>query len=183
MIRIIILIGVMVMGSANAEQKVCSLNISKLLEEVVTNARFDEQIPLELMSIKEFFALKVCAPVRWEEYLSHLPSTSKHEAEVLIYAAQSLKGKAHLDFGEGIIALSNDSQRTTEWLSLFVFPGFDWNTELVENYGDPRVIVFLKQAKEILANHKDDIDEIISGRRLELLINSRLNKRAPLNSL
>lgn len=181
MIRIFLLLGMLVMGAANAQQ-ICSLNISELLSGVVSDERFDEQIPTDLMSIKSFIALKVCAPVRWKEYIEHMPSASKREAVVLVYAAQSLKGKSYLDFGKALLELGQSSKISDELIPLYVFPNFDWNTALVENYNDPKVISILKEAERIMVDRKSDVEDVLSGKRLETLISSRLNVRSPLNS-
>jgi hypothetical protein len=182
MIKFILLLGLLVMESANAKPDVCSLPVSELLSEVVNDVHFDEQIPSQLMLIRSFIALKVCAPVRWQEYLKLVPKVSKQKATVLIYTAQSLKGKSYLDFGKGLIKSGNNPTAMNNWLSLFLFPGYDWNTELVENHTDPSIVSFLELSKSVLVNQHHDIDEIISGDSLKSLINSRINQRTLLNS-
>lgn len=180
---IVIIIMVFYVNPAFSNENVCSLPIHQLLSEIRGNDHYDEQIPSQLMMIRGFVALKICAPIRFNEYLEFLPQISEEDARILIYAAQSLKGKSYLNFGEGIISLIQGERISNSTLRIFIFPGYDWNTMLVENFGDPEVVDFLNKSKFIISDKRGAIAEIITGHSLGVLIDSRLNQTVSLNNI
>src|SRR5690554_586324 len=93
MIRL--LVSIVIIFSAHfvySSDSVCDIPVSELLTETKESHQYFEQIPSQFLLIKSFYALQVCAPLRFEEYLATpLPSVSEEDARILIYAAQSLK--------------------------------------------------------------------------------------------
>lgn len=180
MIRL--LVSIVIIFSAHpvhSSDSVCDIPVSELLIETKESHQYFEQIPSQFLLIKSFYALQVCAPLRFEEYLATLPSVSEEDARILIYAAQSLKGNTYLQFGNGIVALINEGKVSSRLLEQFIFPGYDWNTMLVENFGDPKVVKLMNRAKKIIVSETVAIDEILTGESLLNLVNHRLNQALP----
>lgn len=181
--KIILILSILFMSSASARTKVCDLPISQLVNTTLSSPNFDEGIPTLLLNIKSFIGLKICAPTRWQEYASYIQSSSIQEAIIIIYASQSLKGNSYFEFGTKLLKGVKENRVASSLYSQFLFPGYDWNTEFVENYNDPRVVKLLEASKLVLNNRKNDINDILTGRALDALIDSRLNQRAPITTL
>lgn len=167
---------IFLINPAHSNDQVCALPVSDLLSEIKESNQYFPQIPSQFWVIKSFYALQICAPLRFEEYLEILEEVSEEDARILIYAAQSLKGVNYLKFGNGIVRLIEEGKVSIRLLEQFIFPGYDWNTMLVENFNDPKVVKLLNVAKGIITSEIIAIDEILTGKSLINLINYRLNQ-------
>ncbi len=168
---------------ANAQIEQCSVPIKKLLFDVKQNSNYDEQFPAQLLLSKAFVSLKVCAPKRFHDYLEILPTLSMQDTRILLYASQSLKGQQYLDFASALVEAVNNHRVDNSVLKSFIFPGYDWNTLLIENYNAPKVVKLLSESAKVLGDNdsKKNIQNILTGLTLESLIKSRFNQHTRLS--
>ena len=115
--------------------------ITEIEHEIV-----DLTVPLTLKSIDAFKLIQFEAKefnIQYFEYLKD-PKISLQRKMILVYALQSMPFDEYKKLLKVISDGYCDNKIEEHIAKLIIFPGFDWNTSVLENYKDKEIIRLLQ---------------------------------------
>lgn len=142
--------------------------IQRIQEEVIDltspSALFDSHLFLEVWQKPEKYVDNV------KVFLADSKVTDTKK-EIAALSLQSLPLGDFVNFCDYVIRLRTEGKITNKVFYKAIFPGYDWNTKLQENFRNPEVRRLLLRLREIVSGpnkgvHEYDkkyVDEILSG--------------------
>lgn len=134
----------------------------------------DFEIRVQLFDSTKFLEIWRNPELYQSDAIKFLGCRKRNTREKLIvgYAMQNLPLKEFLKFANELTDLRKQGYLNPKLYQSIVFPSYDWNTLLAENYGDADVQVFLMRLKveKIFPESADRgidtqyIDDLLSGR-------------------
>ncbi|MBI4349608.1 MAG: hypothetical protein HY553_22420 [Elusimicrobia bacterium] len=125
----------------------------------------------DLFGFPEFIRVYEHPERHYNEALDLLKAKDVKDDEKLIatYAMQRLTRKTYLEFLNALLDMRVAGAINDMVYTNGVFPPPEWNTTLQVHYRDPKVMAFLKKAKDANTSYEDScyIDKILSGDALK----------------